>query len=112
MNNEEEKVINSTILNTGVAKPISVSKEEALKIANEQKQVNATTQNNLAKPMPISKEEIEEQKVNELNDLMKNDYVKLVEVKHSKLTYIILFLVLAAIIGVIIYEIIYYGGKM
>lgn len=112
MNNEEEKVINSTILNTGVAKPISVSKEEAMKIASEQKQINVPVQTNLAKPMPVSKEEIEEQKVNELNDLMKNDYVKLVEVKHSKITYVLLFLVLAAIIGVIIYEIIYYGGKM
>lgn len=112
MNNEEEQVINNTILNTGVAKPISVSKEEAIKIANEQKQINATSQNNIATPMPVSKEEIEEQRVNELNDLMKNDYVKLVEVKHSKITYIILFLVLAAIIGIIIYEIIYYGGKI
>lgn len=112
MNNEEEKVMNNTILNTGVAKPISVSKEEALKIANDQKQVSATPQTNIAKPMPVSKEEIEEQKVNELNDLMKNDYIKLVEVKHSKLTYIILFLVLAVIVGFIIFEIIYYGGKM
>lgn len=112
MNNEEEKVINSTILNTGVAKPISVSKEDALKIASEQKQVIAPNQTNIAKPMPISKEEIEEQKVNELNDLMKNDYIKLVEVKHSKLTYIILFAVLALIVGIIIYEVIYYGGKM
>lgn len=43
---------------------------------------------------------------------MKNDYIKLVEVKHSKLTYIILFAVLALIVGIIIYEVIYYGGKM
>lgn len=56
MNNEEEKVINSTILNTGVAKPISVSKEEALKIASEQKQVITPNQTNIAKPMPISKD--------------------------------------------------------
>lgn len=112
MNNEEEKkVINTTILNTGIAKPISISKEEAMKIARENN-VNVSTQNNVVSPSPISKEEIEEQKVNELNDLMKNDYVKLVEVKHSKITYIILFLVLAALVGIIIYEIIYFGGKM
>lgn len=112
MNNEEEKVINSTILNTGIAKPMPVSKEEAIKIANSQKVINETNQAKIATPMPVSKEEIEEEKVNELNDLMKNDYIKLVEVKHSKLTYIIMFLVLAGIIGIIIFEIIYYGGKM
>lgn len=112
MNNEEEKVINSTILNTGVAKPISFSKEEALKAVNIQNQTPNNSANNIATPMAITKEEIEEQRVNELNDLMKNDYVKLVEVKHSKLTYVVLFLILAVIIGIIIFEVIYYGGKM
>ena len=52
------------------------------------------------------------QKVNELNDLMKNDYVKVVEVHHSKKTYIILFLILALLVAFIIFEVIHYGGKL
>lgn len=43
---------------------------------------------------------------------MKNDYVKVVEVHHSKKTYIILFLVLALLVAFIIFEVIHYGGKL
>lgn len=114
MNNEsdQDKKLNTTILNTGIAKPISISKEEALKIAAEQDNTNVINQTKIVTPTPITKEELDEQKVNELNDLMKNDYVKYVDVKHSKKTYIILILILLVIVGIIIFELIYYGGKM
>ena len=107
--NDEEKIINSTILDPGIAKPISLSKEEALKLAEEQAKENKVASNDsFAEIKQISKEELDEQKVNEINDLMKNDYVKLVDVHHSKKTYIILILVLVLIISVIIFEIIYF----
>lgn len=117
MNNEEESVLNKTILDTGIAKPISVSKEEALRLSSAQSEanknnVNANAQTNIVTPTIITKEELDEQKINEVNDLMKNDYVKLVEVHHSKKTYIILFLVLAIIVAFIIFELVYFGGKM
>lgn len=109
---EEEKVINSTILDPGVAKPISVSKEEALKIAHEQAEaMKEEKEQNFAEIKQVTPEELDEQKVNEVNDFMKNDYVKIVEMQHSKKTYIILFLVLLAIIGIIVFEVIYFGGK-
>lgn len=117
MNNEEEKVLNKTILDTGIAKPISVSKEEAILLAKQAEEENKKNQpvNNqtaVVAPTPITKEELDEQRINEVNDLMKNDYVKLVEIKHSKKTYIILFLILAVIAGIIIFEVIYFGGKL
>lgn len=117
MNNEEKDVLNKTILDTGIAKPISVSKEEAILLAKQaeeenKKNTNASVSTPVVAPTPITKEELDEQRINEVNDLMKNDYVKLVEIKHSKKTYIILFLVLAVIAGIIIFEIIYFGGKL
>lgn len=114
MNNEsdKEKVLNNTILNTGIAKPISISKEEALNIATKQENTNMINQTKVITPTPITKEELDEQKVNELNDLMENEYIKFVDVKHSKKTYIILILVLIVIAGIIIFEILYYGGKI
>lgn len=117
MNNEEEKVLNKTILDTGIAKPISVSKEEAILLAKQAEEENkknqpVNNQTSVVAPTPITKEELDEQRINEVNDLMKNDYVKLVEIKHSKKTYIILFLILAVIAGIIIFEVIYFGGKL
>ena len=79
--------------------------EQANKVVNKQPE-------NIASAIPITKEELDEQKVNELNDLMKNDYVKVVEVHHSKKTYIILFLILALLVAFIIFEVIHYGGKL
>lgn len=117
MNNEEEKVLNKTILDTGIAKPISVSKEEAILLAKQAEEENkknqpVNNQTSVVAPTPITKEKLDEQRINEVNDLMKNDYVKLVEIKHSKKTYIILFLILAVIAGIIIFEVIYFGGKL
>lgn len=110
--NEEEKVLEKTILNTGIAKPISVSREEAEALAKESNANNNIPQAQVAEAIPVTKEELDEQKVNEINDLMKNDYVKLVDVHHSKKTYIILFVVLALIIALIVLEAIYFGGKI
>ncbi len=93
--NNEKSVLEKTILDTGIAKPISVTKEEALNMAKQAEEANKVVNKqpeNIASAIPITKEELDEQKVNELNDLMKNDYVKVVEVHHSKKTYIILFL--------------------
>ena len=118
MNDEETKVVNTTILNTGLAKPIAVSKEDALNLAHAQelqgvkKQQSAADDTPLASIIPTSKQELDEQKINEINDLMKEDYVKLVEVRHSKKTYILLILGLILIVGIIIFELIYFGGKM
>ncbi len=118
MNDEETKVVNTTILNTGLAKPIAVSKEDALNLAHAQelqgvkKQQSAADDTPLASIIPTSKQELDEQKINEINDLMKDDYVKLVEVRHSKKTYILLILGLILIVGIIIFELIYFGGKM
>lgn len=118
MDEDEKNVLNKTVLNTGIAKPISVSKEEALRMAslaeeeNKKKENQVPTNENIATPISITKEELDEKRVIEVNDLMKNDYVKLVEIRHSKKTYIILFLVFAAIIGIIIFELIYFGGKV
>ncbi len=117
MNNEEEKILNKTILDTGIAKPISVSKEEAVLLARQaeeenKKNINEEVHQTIVTPTQITKEELDEQRINEVNDLMKNDYVKMVEIKHSKKTYIILFLVLALILGIIIFELIYFGGKL
>lgn len=109
--NEEEKVLEKTILNPGIAKPISVTKEEAIALAKESEEKNKTAAP-IAEAKLVTKEELDEQRVNEINDLMKNDYVKVVEIHHSKKTYIILFLILALIIGFIIFEVIYFGGKV
>lgn len=42
----------------------------------------------------------------------KNEYIKIVEVRHKPITYVILSLILVIIIGIIIVEIIYYGGNL
>lgn len=116
-NEEEERVLNKTILDTGIAKPISVSKEEALLLAKQAEENKKVVSNNVAPtnivtPTLVTQEQLDEQKVNEVNDLMKNDYVKLVEIRHSKKTYIILFAILAVIAAIIIFELIYFGGKV
>lgn len=116
---EGEKEIKTIVLKPGIAKPISVSKEDALNIAQEQEKnkvkekqdeisINDTS---LAEVKQVTKEELDEKKVNELNDLMKNDYVKLEDIKYSKKTYIILICALIVIIGIIIFEVIYFGNK-
>ena len=113
--NNEKSVLEKTILDTGIAKPISVTKEEALNMAKQAEEANKVVNKqpeNIASAIPITKEELDEQKVNELNDLMKNDYVKVVEVHHSKKTYIILFLILALLAAFISFEAIHYGGKL
>ncbi|MCH5166590.1 MAG: hypothetical protein J1F35_01735 [Erysipelotrichales bacterium] len=107
MNDEEEKIINQTILNPGLAQPIAVSKEEAIAKAHEQAQETKGTDNvKFAEIQHVTQEDLDEQRVNEVNDLMKNDYVKLVDAKYSKKTYFILFGVLAFIIVLIIIEVI------
>lgn len=116
--NEEEHVLNKTILDAGIAKPISVTKEEAISLAKQAEEIekNKAAQNspreNIADAIPITKEELDENRVNEINDLMKNDYVKIVESRYSKKTYIILILILIVVVGIIIFELIHFGGKM
>ena len=110
MNDEEEKVINQTVLNQGLATPIAVSKEEAIAKAHEQAQeIKGTNNVNFAEIKQVTQEELDQEKVNEVNDLMKNDYVKLVDVKYSKKTYIILFGVLALIVALIIIEVVIFS---
>lgn len=116
---EEEKEIKTIILNPGIAKPISVSKEDALNVAQEQEknkiqdklEEQKINDASLAEIKQVTKEELDEKKVNELNDLMENDYVKLENIKHSKKTLIILICALIIIIGIIIFEIIIFGNK-
>lgn len=118
MNEEDKKVkLETTILNPGLAKPIKISSKDAEDIALKQQEESAMvevehTVDRVATPTKITKEELDEQKINELNDLMKNDYVRIVDVHHSKKTYIILFLVLFIIILIIVAEVIYFGGKV
>lgn len=116
--NEEEHVLNKTILDAGIAKPISVTKEEAISLAKQaeeiekKKVVQSSTHENIAEAIPITKEELDENRVNEINDLMKNDYVKISESRYSKKTYIILIAILIAVLGIIIFELIHFGGKL
>lgn len=114
--NEEEKPVGMTILNPGMAKPIAVSKEQAVQVAHEQESAQQEVeevkpQTNFAEIQQVTKEELDEQKVNEVNDLMKNDYVKLKDVKYSKKTIMIMILVLAAIVGIVVLEVFIFGGK-
>lgn len=117
--NEEEHVLNKTILDVGIAKPISVTKEEAISLAKQADEIeknkvaqSSNTHENIAEAIPITKEELDEERVNEINDLMKNDYVKIAESRYSKKTYIILIAILIAVIGIIIFELIHFGGKL
>ena len=80
--NNEKSVLEKTILDTGIAKPISVTKEEALNMAKQAEEANKVVNKqpeNIASAIPITKEELDEQKVNELNDLMKMTTLKLLK---------------------------------
>jgi len=116
--NEEDNVLNKTVLDAGIAKPISVTKEEAISLAQQAEKIEESklkqndTNKSVAVPIPITKEELDENRVNEINDLMKNDYVKIVESRYSKKTYIILVVILIIVISIIVLELLYFGGKV
>ncbi len=116
--NEEDNVLNKTVLDAGIAKPISVTKEEAISLAQQAEKIEKSklkqndTNKSVAVPILITKEELDENRVNEINDLMKNDYVKIVESRYSKKTYIILVVILIIVISIIVLELLYFGGKV
>lgn len=108
----EEEVKKETLKIDNYVAPISVSKADAYNVAQKQQEEKhiETKQvvNNVVTPKNITKEELELQRINEINDLMQNEFTEIKYLKHSPKTYIIMILVLLAIICVIVLELIYY----
>lgn len=97
MNDETPKII--TNLDKGAAKPIPIDSRDAIMIARQQNNEISSEpvkeENNFAEIIPDDKDiEIDVNRVNHVNDL-----VKVVDVKYSKKTVIILAAVLVVLIA-------------
>lgn len=111
----EEETKKETLKIDHTVSPISVSKETAYEIAALQEShknegINKEEKNDVAEIIPTTKEEIELKKVEEVNNLMKDEFVEIKQLRHSPKLYIIMVLVLLLIIGIIIFELIYYSN--
>ena len=113
---EEEVKKEVVVINSNVAAPISVSKADAYRIAQEQENnkqevVEEVVEDNIVAPTKITKEELDQQRINEVNDLVDNELTRIVEYQYSKKTYTIMYAILGFIIVVILLEILYYAMK-
>ncbi|MCR4580927.1 MAG: hypothetical protein K5666_00220 [Bacilli bacterium] len=130
MNNEPKKVkVVVKTLNTGAAKPIAVSSEDALNIARNQnannheaditinetksidevineakEQNNINTSNNLAQTGSNYNQEVNIEKLNEVNDLY---YIKKVKKDNPKLVIVLVIILVLIILGFFIFELPY-----
>lgn len=121
-NNEIKPIVQS--LSAGAAVPIPVTAEQAMKVAKSQEEYNANIQSlenngtlakqdnpndHIAKAIAVGSAEdkaINASQVNQVNDL-----VKVVEVKTSPKTVILMILAVVVIVGIIIWELKQYVFK-